>query len=223
MLVRGPSLESSMSHYLIQRIEDYPNISVRTCTEVVDTLGEDDHLTGSGHRQPADRRDRDAWTARECAASSAPSRAPTGSRRSSPATTTASSWPDRTCATSPAGPWTGRRTTWNKRARGVCCRGCPRRVGQASGRRGRRGFDGSDAGAPLSGRGLIHERREGETDGRKMRARRTADAVPVRGADRRPVATRCARTATSRSSSPGRSSPKVTRPPVSTCCSTAKW
>lgn len=46
MLVRGPSLESSMSHYLIQRIGDHPNITVRTCTEVIDTLGEDDHLTG---------------------------------------------------------------------------------------------------------------------------------------------------------------------------------
>ena len=46
MLVRGPSLESSMSHYLVQRIEDHPNITVRTCTEVVGTIGEDDHLTG---------------------------------------------------------------------------------------------------------------------------------------------------------------------------------
>jgi thioredoxin reductase (NADPH) len=46
MLVRGPSLETSMSYYLIQQIEKNDNISVRTCTEVVDTLGEDDHLTG---------------------------------------------------------------------------------------------------------------------------------------------------------------------------------
>ena len=46
MLVRGPSLEASMSHYLVERIEKHPNISVRTCTEVVDTLGDDDHLTG---------------------------------------------------------------------------------------------------------------------------------------------------------------------------------
>ncbi|BBZ79694.1 fused response regulator/thioredoxin-disulfide reductase [Mycolicibacterium anyangense] len=46
MLVRGPSLEASMSHYLIARIEKHPKITVRTCTEVVDTLGEDDHLTG---------------------------------------------------------------------------------------------------------------------------------------------------------------------------------
>jgi thioredoxin reductase (NADPH) len=46
LLVRGPSLEASMSYYLIQQIEAAPTISVRTCTEVVDTLGEDDHLVG---------------------------------------------------------------------------------------------------------------------------------------------------------------------------------
>ncbi|MFN8032221.1 MAG: FAD-dependent oxidoreductase [Mycobacterium sp.] len=46
MLVRGPSLTASMSHYLVQRIESHPNITVRTCTEVVGTLGDDDHLTG---------------------------------------------------------------------------------------------------------------------------------------------------------------------------------
>jgi thioredoxin reductase (NADPH) len=44
--VRGKSLEASMSYYLIQQIENTPNISVRTCTEVVDTCGEDGHLTG---------------------------------------------------------------------------------------------------------------------------------------------------------------------------------
>src|SRR6476660_5472201 len=46
MLVRGPSLETSMSYYLIQQIEKNDNITVRTCTEVVDTLGEDDDLIG---------------------------------------------------------------------------------------------------------------------------------------------------------------------------------
>ena len=46
LLVRGPTLEASMSYYLIQQIEKNDNITVRTCTEVVDTLGEDDHLTG---------------------------------------------------------------------------------------------------------------------------------------------------------------------------------
>ena len=46
MLVRGPSLEASMSHYLIEQIEKNDKIVVRTCTEVVDTVGEDDHLSG---------------------------------------------------------------------------------------------------------------------------------------------------------------------------------
>jgi thioredoxin reductase (NADPH) len=46
LLVRGPSLAASMSHYLVERIENNPKINVRTCTEVIDTAGEDDHLTG---------------------------------------------------------------------------------------------------------------------------------------------------------------------------------
>ncbi|WNG93940.1 FAD-dependent oxidoreductase [Mycobacterium sp. ITM-2016-00318] len=46
LLVRGPSLAASMSYYLIQQIEEKENIHVRTCTEVVEALGEDDHLTG---------------------------------------------------------------------------------------------------------------------------------------------------------------------------------
>jgi thioredoxin reductase (NADPH) len=43
LLVRGPSLEQSMSYYLIKRITDTPSISVRTCTEVVGAAGAD-HL-----------------------------------------------------------------------------------------------------------------------------------------------------------------------------------
>jgi thioredoxin reductase (NADPH) len=43
LLVRGPSLEKSMSYYLIQQIADIPSISVRTCTEVIAAEG-DDHL-----------------------------------------------------------------------------------------------------------------------------------------------------------------------------------
>jgi thioredoxin reductase (NADPH) len=35
-----------MSYYLIQQIEGRENIHVRTCTEVVEATGEDDHLTG---------------------------------------------------------------------------------------------------------------------------------------------------------------------------------
>jgi thioredoxin reductase (NADPH) len=43
LLVRGPSLETSMSYYLIKRITDDPSISVRTCTEITEAAG-DDHL-----------------------------------------------------------------------------------------------------------------------------------------------------------------------------------
>jgi thioredoxin reductase (NADPH) len=43
ILVRGPSLEQSMSYYLVQQIRDIPNISVRTCTEVTGCAGSD-HL-----------------------------------------------------------------------------------------------------------------------------------------------------------------------------------
>ena len=43
LVVRGPSLEASMSYYLIQQIEQNPKITVRTCTEVHCATG-DDHL-----------------------------------------------------------------------------------------------------------------------------------------------------------------------------------
>jgi thioredoxin reductase (NADPH) len=43
ILVRGTSLAASMSHYLIQQIEAIPNISVRTCTEVIAGNG-NEHL-----------------------------------------------------------------------------------------------------------------------------------------------------------------------------------
>jgi thioredoxin reductase (NADPH) len=43
LLVRGDSLQRSMSHYLIQQIAGIPQIEVRTCTEVIAGTG-DDHL-----------------------------------------------------------------------------------------------------------------------------------------------------------------------------------
>jgi thioredoxin reductase (NADPH) len=43
ILVRGKSLQESMSYYLIQQIADIKNITVRTCTEVIEAHG-DDHL-----------------------------------------------------------------------------------------------------------------------------------------------------------------------------------
>jgi len=60
LLVRGASLEKSMSYYLIRQIADIPNISVRTCTEVIAASGED-HLetltlrdTASGRTETVD-------------------------------------------------------------------------------------------------------------------------------------------------------------------------
>jgi thioredoxin reductase (NADPH) len=43
LLVRGPSLEASMSYYLIKQLEEIENVSVRTRTEVVEAQG-DEHL-----------------------------------------------------------------------------------------------------------------------------------------------------------------------------------
>ena len=43
IVVRAPSLDASMSHYLIQQIEQRPNITVRSCTEVHCAIGTD-HL-----------------------------------------------------------------------------------------------------------------------------------------------------------------------------------
>jgi thioredoxin reductase (NADPH) len=47
ILVRGSSLEKSMSYYLIRQIADIPNITVRTGTEVIGASGQDhlEHLT----------------------------------------------------------------------------------------------------------------------------------------------------------------------------------
>jgi thioredoxin reductase (NADPH) len=43
LVVRGDSLDRSMSRYLIDQLAGVPNIEVRTCTEVVGGTG-DDHL-----------------------------------------------------------------------------------------------------------------------------------------------------------------------------------
>ena len=43
LLVRGPSLEQSMSYYLIRRIAENPAICVRTCTEIAGASG-NEHL-----------------------------------------------------------------------------------------------------------------------------------------------------------------------------------
>ncbi|MGY1602167.1 FAD-dependent oxidoreductase [Geodermatophilus sp. SYSU D00815] len=60
LLVRGPSLEASMSHYLIEQIAAVPNIVVRTCTTVAAAHGDEHleqltlrHLDGTEETRPA--------------------------------------------------------------------------------------------------------------------------------------------------------------------------
>jgi thioredoxin reductase (NADPH) len=50
ILVRGPSLEKSMSYYLIEQLRQIPTVSVRTCTEVA-------AATGDGHLEQLTLRD----------------------------------------------------------------------------------------------------------------------------------------------------------------------
>ncbi len=45
MLVRGPSLEASMSHYLIEQIAELPNVDVRTETSATAAESQHGHLT----------------------------------------------------------------------------------------------------------------------------------------------------------------------------------
>jgi thioredoxin reductase (NADPH) len=52
LVVRGSSLESSMSYYLIQQIAGIDNIRIQTCTEIIGSRG-DDHLEGLTLRSTA--------------------------------------------------------------------------------------------------------------------------------------------------------------------------
>ncbi len=61
IMVRAQDLTDSMSHYLIQQIAGIPNITVRTCCEVIEAHGDDhlerltlrDNATGETHTVPA--------------------------------------------------------------------------------------------------------------------------------------------------------------------------
>ena len=183
MLVRGPSLEASMSHYLIQQIAANDKISVRTCTEVVDTLGADDHLTGLVLQDTQSGERTTVHCTRMCCFIGAEPR---------------TNWLDGVLARDNhgfilSGPDLRNVCGWmldrpphrgDQRAGCVRCRRRARRVSQAGGRRRRRGFDGGDAGASLSGRSLSRKGRPWA----KMPTGRTADAVPLRGPERCTVA-----------------------------------
>lgn len=117
ILVRGESLESSMSHYLIEQIAGIENIHVRTRTTVKQAHG-DDHLERltlceNGVTEEVDTGHLFIFIG------AAPARS--GWATTSTATTTASSAPARTCwppASAPgAGPWTVTRITSSRRSR----------------------------------------------------------------------------------------------------------
>ncbi|MBB2900910.1 thioredoxin reductase (NADPH) [Kineococcus radiotolerans] len=55
LLVRGPSIEASMSAYLVEQIRALGNVAVRTCTEVVSARGDED---GEGRLRSIVLRDR---------------------------------------------------------------------------------------------------------------------------------------------------------------------
>ncbi|GAA1971361.1 FAD-dependent oxidoreductase [Terrabacter lapilli] len=55
ILVRAPSLEASMSRYLVEQVESLENITVRACTEIVSAHGEE-HLSSVTVRDVRDGR-----------------------------------------------------------------------------------------------------------------------------------------------------------------------
>jgi thioredoxin reductase (NADPH) len=61
ILVRGPSLEKSMSYYLIEQLRQIPTVSVRTCTEVA-------AATGDGHLEQLTLRDSNTGATEDVAA-----------------------------------------------------------------------------------------------------------------------------------------------------------
>ena len=147
MLVRGPSLERSMSRYLIEQIAALPNIVVRTGSSAVAAEGDDGHLqracacATAGGASPSS-------TSTPASSSSAPRRAPTGSTASSRATSAASSSRARTrgrrlaaqARALPARDDRARRLRGRRRARALV---------QARRQRGRRGLDGRLADPPV--------------------------------------------------------------------------
>ena len=100
---RASRWTTSMSYYLIQQIAAIDNITVRTCTEVVEAHG-DEHLEQLTLRDNDHRRDRDGRRRLRCSCSSAPRRAPTGSTAWWCATRGASCWPARTSPSTAARP-----------------------------------------------------------------------------------------------------------------------
>ena len=189
MLIRGPSLEAGMSQYLVDRILKTPNITVRTCTEVVDTVAEDGHLSGL---VLLDKRTGETETVtcdRMCCFIGATPRTDwleeAGIARDDHGFIL--SGPDlrdkvRMDAGSSAAP------PGNKCARCVCCRRRAFGVRQAGCGRRRRRVDGSDVGAQVSGGSLMPRGRPmGSQNGEECVRDELRHPVPVRGPVRRPA------------------------------------
>ena len=94
MLVRGDSLEKSMSQYLVEQIRALANVEVRTRSAVAAAEGENGRLRRL--RVRGRRTERTCSTSTPASSSSARRRARSGSRASSRATSAASSSPART-------------------------------------------------------------------------------------------------------------------------------
>ena len=157
LLVRGPSLERSMSYYLIQQLGEVENITVRTCTEVIGAGG-DGHLEQLTLRNTSGRRHRNSGRAdavpihrrrpadRLAGRHGRPRRP--RFRRGRPGSVRGRPEAGRLAAGPGAVP---PRDEHPGRVRG---RGRPRRVRQAGRLRGRRRSHGRHARAPLSGEAL---------------------------------------------------------------------
>ena len=80
LLVRGRSLEATMSRYLVERIAAQPNIEVLTRTEISALEGEDGDARARCAGATAQRARRRRGRSAICSCSSAPTRTPTGWR-----------------------------------------------------------------------------------------------------------------------------------------------
>ena len=157
LLVRGDSLERSMSRYLIDQLAGVENIEVRTCTEVVGGTG-DDHLETLTLRNNADGTTETveaSWlfvfigaAPRTDWLDGAVSRDRRGFVLAGPDLVVGgrrpAGWEPRARPVPPG----------DQRARRLRRRRRPGRLGQAGGLRRRRGRDGRHPGAPLPGEAM---------------------------------------------------------------------
>ena len=160
ILVRGSSLERSMSYYLIRQIADIPNITVRTCTEVIGASGDDSpgepdaaqhrgRIDGDGGRAAAVPVHRGGTADRLARWRRGAGRPGVRGHRARPVARRGTA---ARLAPGPAALLPG-----DQRAGGVRGGRRPGRLGQAGRLRGRRGCHGGHAGPPLPGESMTAE------------------------------------------------------------------